>query len=314
MVDIYYDPVFLEHDTGHHPECPSRLAKTVEHLKANRPDLADGIRGPRRATEDEIALIHEPAYIRGVKELAARGGGYLYLDTPISRRSFEAALLAAGSVIEAVERALAGPAARAFCLVRPPGHHAMPGQGMGFCLFNNAAIGARFAQRHCGAGKIAIIDPDVHHGNGTQAAFYTDPSVFYLSLHRWPFYPGTGDATERGWGDGEGFTLNCPLGIRIGREVYLKIFADALEEVRRFGPDLVIVSTGFDTYKHDPLAGLGLEIGDYRTLSEKVVDLAVDCCAGRVVSTLEGGYHVGDLPRMVEAHLDGLAGEGEEAC
>jgi acetoin utilization deacetylase AcuC-like enzyme len=223
-------------------------------------------------------------------------------DTHASERSWEAALRASGSVVEAVDHVLGERDGLAFCAVRPPGHHAERDRPMGFCLFNNVAVGARHAQRAHGIRKVAILDWDVHHGNGTQHIFEDDASVFYVSLHQYPFYPGTGASTERGRGAGEGCTLNIPLPAGTGEDRYLEAFdRQVLPGLHRFGPELLLISAGFDAHRDDPLGGMRLSEGSFAQFTARVKDLAP------IVSVLEGGYDLEALARSVEAHLTVLA-------
>lgn len=285
---VVYDPLFLEHRADHHPECPERLSSILEAL-ADFPVVS-----PRDATDDELALVHSREHIEAMR--AARG--WIDSDTYVGPRSFEVARRAAGALLTAVERIAAGEADNAFCAVRPPGHHATPDQAMGFCLFNNVAIAARFAQKHW--KRVLIVDFDVHHGNGTQDAFYRDPSVYYISTHRSPFYPGTGSPLERGQDN----ILNLPFEAYVSRELFLETYEAAVRGVAgRFKPDLVIVSAGFDAYKADPIGGLGLEVEDYRTLMQVVADIAP---RKRVISALEGGYNLEALGACVRSHLEPL--------
>ncbi|HYV04721.1 MAG TPA: histone deacetylase, partial [Blastocatellia bacterium] len=240
--------------------------------------------------------------------LCERGVKFIDLDTVISEESFAVAQLAAGAVMVGVDQVFSGAAQNAFALVRPPGHHATPSRAMGFCLFNNAAIGARYAQARYGAERVLIIDWDVHHGNGTQDIFYTDPSVFYFSTHQYPYYPGTGSATETGEGKGEGTTLNIPLGEGTSARVHHQAFIDALELIERvFPPDLVIISAGFDAKRGDPLGGLMLEDTDFREMSSEAMGLAERHASGRIVSVLEGGYNLDTLGETVRTHIEALS-------
>ncbi len=271
------------HPTGAHPERPERLRA----LHAAFPDFVTA----RPATEAEVTACHDREYVELVRSLAGRGEPVLAdPDTIVTASSFEAALLAAGAAIEAVER-------DGFALVRPPGHHALRDRAMGFCLFGNVAIAARFAQRDLGLRRVAVLDWDVHHGNGTQAIFRDDPSVLFASLHQWPFYPGTG-----GPGDGDETTVNVPLRAGCRDDEYLTAVADVVEPaIERFAPDLLLVSAGFDAAAGDPVGGMELSDDAFRELAVRVRGLA-----GRVALVLEGGYDVAALPRLVQATLDGL--------
>jgi acetoin utilization deacetylase AcuC-like enzyme len=262
---------------------------------------------PRRATEDEIAYIHTRSHIDTVRQVAENGGGYLDMDTVMSEMSYEAALYAAGGVMSAIDAVMAGKVEDAACLVRPPGHHATSAHGMGFCLFNNVAIGARYLQKKHNVKRVLIVDWDVHHGNGTQDTFYDDPTVLFFSTHRYPFYPGSGRVAETGEGRGRGFTINCPVSFDVSRQEFIETFRAVIDgPAAEFKPNFVLVSAGYDAYVNDPIGALCLEVEDYRTLTQMVKKLARDHCSGRVVSTLEGGYSIRALPLCVEAHLQGL--------
>ena len=294
---LVYDPVFLEHRADGHPERPERLTVIMRAL-----ETVGGLRrvAPRPATLEELRLVHTEAHIRRMRELSAKGGGWVDADTYLTGRTFDIARTAVGALLTAVEHVAAGKARNAFCAVRPPGHHATADRAMGFCIFNQVAVAARSIQRTTPWKKVMIVDFDVHHGNGTQAIFYGDRSVFYLSVHRHPFYPGTGAASERG----SGTTLNLPFGPGTPREEILAAYEEAVRRAARgFRPDFIFVSAGFDAYRDDPIGGLGYEVDDYRRLMEVVVDVAP---AGRVVSTLEGGYNLDALGACVVAHLEPL--------
>jgi acetoin utilization deacetylase AcuC-like enzyme len=247
-------------------------------------------------------LVHTPAHVARIRDLAAAGGGAIDGDTYVGPRSFEVARGAVGALLVAVDEIAAGRARNAFCAVRPPGHHASAERAMGFCLFNQVAVAARYVQRHTPWRRILIADFDVHHGNGTQTVFYGDPSVFYLSMHRAPFYPGTGGAAERGGGT----TLNLPFTAGTPRHTLLTAWETALRgEVRAFQPEFALISAGFDAYHDDPIGGLGYEVDDYRRLTAAVLEVTPP---GRVVSALEGGYRLAALGPCVIAHLAPLRG------
>ena len=315
MTLLFYDELYLEHDTGAHPENAERLKRTL-HLIKNE-GLWERCRAvpPRDATPEEIHRVHSPGYVRGLRRLADAGGGMLDMDTIVSPASYSAAVRAAGAAVEAADRLAAKEATNALCLVRPPGHHALPNRGMGFCLLNNAAIAARHLIEKHGMEHVMIVDWDVHHGNGTQAVFYEDSSVMYVSFHRYPFYPGTGAEEERGAGPGEGFTVNVPFPSGVSREDYVGVFEKTVtEHGRSFRPQAILISAGFDAYKNDPIAGLGLEVEDYGTLTDIVCAAAAETCGGFVISFLEGGYDLDALPHCIAAHLGRLlaAAEGDE--
>ena len=308
MTLLYTSPIFLEHDTGRHPECAERLRAITRQLEASGLAAACQAVTWQPATEDELRLVHGADYPEVIRVSSLRGGGRIEVDTVVSVRSFDAAALAAGAVVDAVRRVVAGPERAALCLVRPPGHHALPSGPMGFCLFNNVAIGARLAVRELGLNRVLIVDWDVHHGNGTQEMFYTDPQVGFFSIHRWPFYPGTGAADETGGGPGLGTTLNLPIEFGVSRVDYLAVFRNRLETFAdRLRPELVMISAGFDAHREDPVGSLGLESEDFAALTDTVVQIAATHAGGRIVSALEGGYHPARLAESVETHLRRLS-------
>lgn len=308
MTLLIYDDIFLQHDTGFgHPENAKRLEHTVKYLKQCKLWEHLRVEKPRAASLEEIGLVHPQAYIKTIKQIADAGGGWLDSDTVISPATYDAAVHAAGAPLTAIDLIMNGEEKNAFCLIRPPGHHATPTRGMGFCLFNNVAIAARYLQRKYRLEKILIVDWDVHHGNGTQDTFYSDPTVFYLSLHRYPFYPGSGRKEEDGEGAGKGFTMNIPLSADTISQKYIEVSMDCMgHRVHQFAPEFILVSAGFDPYNKDPIGGLNLEIEDFRTLTELVMKSAAVHGHGRIVSCLEGGYHLSGLPLCIEAHLKAL--------
>jgi acetoin utilization deacetylase AcuC-like enzyme len=264
---------------------------------------------PRAAGDEEILACHTESYLRTVRHDVASGAENLSTgDTAIGERSLTIALYAAGGVLEAVDAVFASRAKNAFCVVRPPGHHATPDRGMGFCIFNNVAIAARHAQRQHGIEKVLIVDWDVHHGNGTQEIFYADPSVFYFSTHQWPWYPGTGSAEETGAGKGAGTTLNCPFPAGAGREEIVEeaFRGRLLPAAERFKPDLVLISAGFDSRAGDPLGGLLLADEDFADLTRLMLQVARSHAGGRLVSVLEGGYALDGLASASAAHVQAL--------
>lgn len=307
---LIYSDIYLDHNTGMHPENKMRLENTMAYLRRKKWIDSPGkltLLPPRQATIDELAHIHNKNYILSVQKVAEQGYGYLDPDTPVSAKSYEAALFAAGGVLTAADKVMENNNSNAFCLVRPPGHHSLPNGGMGFCLFNNVAVGARYVQKKHNLKKIAIVDWDLHHGNGTQEAFYDDDSVLFCSLHRYPYYPGSGSEMETGSGNGKGTTANFPLPGNFSNKDYLSVFEGVMNKVvKPFKPEFIFISAGFDTYINDPLGGLGLEAGDYAELTRMVLSVADECCQGRVVSTLEGGYDLQGLPLCIEAHLSAL--------
>jgi acetoin utilization deacetylase AcuC-like enzyme len=307
MTLIYYHEHFLDHDTGTHPERPERLRQIAAHL--DRQGLLNRCRREpwEKISPSRLARVHEPNYAAQVETLAEAGGGRIEVDTVVSPASYDVALLAAGAAADAVDRVLNGEAQNALCLVRPPGHHARQADAMGFCLFNNVAIGARVGTCEHQLNRVLIVDWDVHHGNGTQDAFWTDPRVGFFSIHRWPFYPGTGDRDETGSGAGLGTTVNLPMEFGTSRADYRAAFRAALEKFAdKIRPQLVLISAGFDSHRDDPIGSLGLEVEDFMVLSQVVLNIAATHAGGRVVSVLEGGYNPGILAACVEVHLKEL--------
>ena len=312
MTLLYTSESFLEHDTGAHPERALRLAAIHQHLAAT--GLSQRCTRPKwaPATKEQVCRLHEDAYFDMLKAYAARGGGQIEVDTVVSERSFDVALLAAGAACDAVKRVLSVKAGetsapRALCLVRPPGHHALPNGPMGFCLFNNVAIAARSALLDHALDRILIVDWDVHHGNGTQDMFWDDERVGFFSIHRFPFYPGTGDADETGTGRGLGYTLNLPIAYGTERDEYFAAFQSQLETfAAKVRPQLILISAGFDAHRQDPVGSLELETEDFAELTRIVRGIADAHCGGRIVSILEGGYHPQRLAESVAVHLEGL--------
>ncbi len=313
MTCLYHDPLFLEHATGQHPENAVRLQQIWRQLARN--GLADRCQQPawEAASVRDLLRVHEGLYLDQIADFAATGGGRIEEDTVCSPKSWAVAQHAAGAVCDAVRRVSAGEAHRALCLVRPPGHHALADAAMGFCLVNNIAVGARVATDELGFDRVLIVDWDVHHGNGTQALFWDDPRVGFLSIHRWPFYPGTGCAEETGGGAALGTKLNLPIEMGTSRRDYLDQFRRGLADLaKRMKPQLVMVSAGFDAHRDDPIGSLGLEIEDFAELTTAVVATAEEYAGGRLVSVLEGGYNPPILAGCVELHLAGLL-EGDRA-
>ncbi|MDQ1472047.1 MAG: hypothetical protein QOJ99_3527 [Bryobacterales bacterium] len=305
------DAIAKEHDTGPgHPEQIARWDAAVRGLGESGPAPV----APRAAATDEIALCHTLPYIATAKRDVE--GGYSSLstgDTDIGPRSFEAARHAVGVCLNAVDLVMREQARNAFCIVRPPGHHASANRGMGFCLFNNVAIAARYAQRKYGIERVLIADWDVHHGNGTQDVFYSDPSVFFFSTHQSPWYPGTGDPDETGAEAGEGSTMNCPFPAGAGREQILGAFRGKLaRSMDEFRPDLVLISAGFDSRLGDPLGHFRLADPDFADLTNVMLEIADKHAGGRLISVLEGGYNLDGLTKAVAAHTGALKAAGKE--
>jgi acetoin utilization deacetylase AcuC-like enzyme len=305
------DPAFLAHDTGPtHPESPQRLEAITRRL--NESDLKEQlVRLPApRVDRKWLETVHTSRHVdRVAQAMPEQGHAYLDADTPVSPGSYRAALQAVGGTLAAIDAVMENRIANAFCAVRPPGHHAEPSRAMGFCLFNNVAVGARYVQQRHGLLRVLILDWDVHHGNGTQAAFYDDPSVLYVSLHQYPWYPGTGSAEEVGTGPGEGYTLNLPMAAGLGDDEYLKAFDLRIRPaVRDFAPDFILISAGFDAHRDDPLAMMNVTEAGYRAMTESVRDWASTTARGRIVSCLEGGYNLTALADSVDAHIRSLAG------
>jgi acetoin utilization deacetylase AcuC-like enzyme len=309
---ILADPVYKEHQTGKsHPERPERMDAVVNALERDGA-IKDALRIPvRPAIEDELALCHTRSYIAIAKRDVASGARDLSTgDTQISPQSFDVALRAAGGLLNAVDAVIERKANNAFCAVRPPGHHATPDRGMGFCLFNNVAIAARYAQKKHGIAKVAIVDWDVHHGNGTQDIFYSDGSVFYFSTHQSPWYPGTGAANETGEGKGKGATLNCPFPAGSGhREIMGAFQSKLIPALRDFKPELVLLSAGFDSRLGDPLGQFTLSDADFAALTTLMLEVSHQYAGGRLVSVLEGGYSLPGLAAASTAHVEALRAE-----
>jgi len=306
------DDRFLLHDDFDHPENASRLRAILGMLDSS------GIRSelvqlePRYATDAEIEAVHHRRMIEHSKRMALFGGGRLNLDTYMVQESWDVATLAAGSVARAVEAVVNGEVRNAFALVRPPGHHATPSTAMGFCLINNVAVGAHVARAQLGLQRVAIIDWDTHHGNGTQDIFYDDPHVLYISSHTYPFYPGSGHWREIGSGAGEGATLNVPMPAETGDQAFIRVYEElVLRAVRRFAPELIIVSAGYDCHWRDPLAPQLMSVTGYARLAQLIYELADEVCGGQLVCALEGGYDLQALSASVLATFRVLQGNPE---
>lgn len=305
MKTLYYEhPDFLEHNTGiGHPESPDRVRRISAALA--EPEFAKLVRvSPPLGTDEQVLLIHTPKHLAAIRDnIPAQGLRHLDGDTLLSPGSERAALRAVGAGCDAVDQIFSGKAKNAFCAVRPPGHHAEPDRAMGFCLFNNIAIAAEYARKHYHLQRIAIVDFDVHHGNGTQVAFYKQPQVLYASSHEIPHYPGTGYPNETGVGN----IINVPLKAGDDGTVVRKKYSDIiLPAVNHFKPELLLVSAGFDAHEKDPLAAIKLVAEDYAWLTKELMAIADQHCQGRLVSMLEGGYHLKSLADSVSAHVKAL--------
>ena len=306
MILIHSDR-FAEHQTPPgHPERPER-AEVMDAVAARWRERGAEIVAPRAATTEQLARVHDRDYLRRISETAGKPA-QLDPDTYTSPESHEIALLAAGAAIEAVERVMSGSHRAAVAMVRPPGHHAERDRAMGFCLYNNVAAAAAHARAQ-GAAKVAIVDYDVHHGNGTQHIFETDPTVLYVSTHQFPYYPGTGAADEIGRDAGRGFTVNVPLEVGASDEDYQMAFSHVvLPVLRQFDPDLIIVSAGFDAHERDPLGGMRLSTAAFAAMTLELRAVADACCRGRIVSVTEGGYDLRALAASLDAVIEAHAG------
>ena len=309
---IVHHPVFEKHDTGPgHPERSERYAVVMEALRGDVELWSNSVEiEADQAKRTEIQACHTPQHFKRVERVVNEGTGYLDSDTTVSVHSLEAALRGAGAACRAIDAVMQGDAANAFVPVRPPGHHATPDRAMGFCLFNNVGVAARYAQqRYKEIERVAILDWDVHHGNGTQGIFYDDPSVFYFSMHQYPWYPGTGTRDETGHGRGRGYTLNVPLRAMTPTTDQRRAFDAAVGDMAgRFKPDLILISAGFDAHTADPLGQLLLTDADFVQMTQVLKEWAKDACAGRLVSCMEGGYNLSTLGETVRAHVKALQG------
>ncbi|MBL7115602.1 MAG: histone deacetylase [Kiritimatiellae bacterium] len=308
---IVYDERFKLHDTrAGHPECASRCDAVLDGIRTccNENDLS--WLSPRPATMDELSLAHSPFYIETVREDVENGAMMLSTgDTDVCPDSYDVACLAAGGAVVAVDAVMSGDVDNAFCVLRPPGHHATRDRGMGFCVFNNIAVAARYVCARYGIERVAIVDWDVHHGNGTQDIFYEDSSVFFFSTHQWPFYPGSGTTDEKGAGEGRGYTLNVPLPAgACMTEVQRAFRNELLPAMRQFQPEFVFVSAGFDSRKGDLIGQMFLSDEDFYELTRLVMKIADETARGRIVSVLEGGYTPTGLASSAGAHVQALSG------
>ena len=306
---LLMDPLFAQHDPGwNHPECPERYSAVARALRERGLQELMLCLTARPALEEDLLRCHSAEYINQVRQEIHGGMTQLSTgDTAVSYRSLEVAEYAAGSVLRAVDAVCGGESRNAFCLVRPPGHHATRDRGMGFCIYNNVAIGARYAQERYGLERVLIIDWDVHHGNGTQDIFYEDPGVFYFSAHESPLYPFTGWSHETGAGEGEGQTLNIALPAGAGgAEMMAAIEDELLPAMERFQPEMIFISAGFDAHEDDPIGHLCLSNEDFRRMTAQVMALAAKCAENRLVSVLEGGYNIRGLTEAVCVHVHEL--------
>jgi len=297
------DDCYLEHDPGsRHPESPERL-RAIQAALASHETIAGWSRlAPRRARQEELEMVHRASLVDRVEKAARKAPSYLDADTVVSARSYETALSAVGGVIECVEAIASGRLKRGFAFVRPPGHHAEPDKAMGFCLFNNVALGAAHARRLHGMKRIAVVDIDLHHGNGTQACYYFDPGVLYVSTHQFPYYPGTGDFGEIGAGEGKGFTVNLPLPGGTGDDTFVPLYRRVVAPILdQYKPELILVSAGFDAYFRDPLGGLKVTAQGYARAAAALIAAADRSAAGKICFVLEGGYSMEGLQSCTRA-------------
>lgn len=304
---IVHHPIYQKHDTGPgHPETPMRYEVVMNALRGDEKlwnSLAEVT--PEKASKGLIQAAHTPRHFKRVEGAIEHGVDRLDADTVISMQSFNAALFAAGGAIAGVDAVMQGDVTNAFVAVRPPGHHATAENAMGFCLFNNVAVAARYAQnQYEEIDRVAIIDWDVHHGNGTQGIFYDDPSVYFFSMHQYPWYPGSGSFGETGHGRGLGSTMNIPVKANTPAQEQKRMFETAIGDVsKKFKPDLIFISAGFDAHLTDPLGQLRLENDDFISMTRTVMQWANDACGGRIVSCLEGGYNLETLGKTVKNHV-----------
>jgi acetoin utilization deacetylase AcuC-like enzyme len=306
-IGIAFDESSFKHDTGiWHPESSERLksvSSAIDDLSFKYITIE-----PRIAGVDELQLVHSQKYVEFISSIDKEEPIMLDADTVFSPGTKEASLKAVGSVLNSVDSIKRNKIDRAFCAVRPPGHHAEPDRAMGFCIFNNVAIGAAYALKQFNLIKIVIIDWDLHHGNGTQKAFYDDKNIFYISLHQFPYYPGTGSKQETGEGDGKGFILNIPMDAGSGDKEYSKAFEKVIiPAIKKYSPEMIFISAGFDAHEDDHLGGINLTTEFFGEMTSMLTDSADDCCDGRMVSVLEGGYNLAALRDCVKLHIEELA-------
>lgn len=311
-IGIVKHDIYLQHETdAYHPENPKRLEHIYRMLENLDPTQLDYIE-PRMATQDELALNHTLSYIHEIASTNGHPHTYLDGDTVASAKTYEAACMAAGGVLELVDAILSNRVHSGFAFVRPPGHHAEQGKAMGFCIFNNIAIAARYLRRRHGMNSILIVDFDLHHGNGTQHSFYKEKDVLYFSTHQYPYYPGSGWYEEIGSEQGTGYTVNVPMSQGMGDEDYVYAFRDVLLPVAEmYRPEIILVSAGFDTYYKDPLGGMEVTESGFSAMTRILMDLAQRCCEGKLLFVLEGGYDLKGLAASTEAVLTELQGYSE---
>ncbi|KAF0248658.1 MAG: histone deacetylase superfamily protein [bacterium] len=305
---IVYHPDYLKHETGAHPERPERAALIAQEIKERDLENRYVWLTPQACSQEDILRCHASNHYDLVHQACEKGLGALDADTIISKDSFQVSLMASGGVITAIDAVMDNQVDNAFVIVRPPGHHATPDRPMGFCLFNNVAVGARYAQTKCNLEQVLIVDWDVHHGNGTQDMFYLDNSVFYFSLHQYPHYPGTGRTNDAGEGNGQGYTFNAPLGAGTSAKDYRNVFDEALKKIlSKTKPDLILISAGFDSHREDPLGQLMLENEDFAWMTTRLKQVAQSLGHQRVISVLEGGYNLKKLGKIAVTHVEALA-------
>ena len=310
---IIHHPIYEKHETGiGHPETPVRYEVVMKALKANE-KFWNSLKEvqPEQVSKGVVQAAHTPLHFKNIESAFADGVEYLDADTIISMKSFDAALYGAGGACRAVDEVMSGEVKNAFVAVRPPGHHATAENAMGFCLFNNVAVAARYAQnKYKEIERVAIVDWDVHHGNGTQGIFFDDPSVHFFSMHQYPWYPGSGSRGETGYGRGKGFTMNVPVKARTSAREQKRMFENAIGDINQnFQPDLIFISAGFDAHLTDPLGQLLLEDKDFVSLTNTIKQWADEVCDGRIVSCLEGGYNLETLGETVKNHVAELKRE-----
>jgi acetoin utilization deacetylase AcuC-like enzyme len=309
---VVIDDRFLTHDTGPgHPERPQRVAVLFDVVREREAAL---VRVPARAaTADELALVHDGRHVEHVAATEKLAHYAFDADTPASSESYSAARLAAGGLLALLDEIADGRLDNGFALVRPPGHHAERLRAMGFCLFNNAAVGAEYLRRRHGLERVLVVDWDLHHGNGTQHLFESEPGVLYVSTHQYPYYPGTGAEGEQGVGAGEGFTINLPFPAGFGNAEYAEAFRAVIEPIaHEYRPQFVLISAGFDGHARDPLGGMAVTEPGFRFMARSLLDVARACSGGRCAAVLEGGYDLTAIRHSVAAVLDEMAGERPE--